>query len=57
VKYLLGYDLGSSSVKAALLDAESGKPLASAFSPESEMRIHSPRPGFAEQDPNDGGRN
>jgi xylulokinase len=51
VKYLLGYDLGSSSVKVALLDAASGKPLASAFSPESEMRIHSPQPGFAEQDP------
>jgi xylulokinase len=51
VKYFLGYDLGSSSVKVALLDAESGKALASAFSPESEMRIHSPQPGFAEQDP------
>jgi len=51
VKYFLGYDLGSSSVKAALLDAESGKPLASAFSPATEMKIHSPSPGFAEQDP------
>jgi xylulokinase len=51
LKYLLGYDLGSSSVKAALLDAGTGKPLASAFSPASEMRIQSPRPGFAEQDP------
>ncbi len=38
-------------MKAALLDAESGTPLASAFSPESEMKIQSPRPGFAEQDP------
>jgi xylulokinase len=51
VKYFLGYDLGSSSVKAALLDAESGKPLASAFSPVAEMKISSPKPGFAEQDP------
>ena len=51
MKYFLGYDLGSSSVKAALLEAESGKPLASAFSPASEMKINSPRPGFAEQDP------
>lgn len=51
MKYLLGYDLGSSSVKAALLEADSGRPLASAFSPASEMRIHSPHPGFAEQDP------
>ncbi len=51
MKYFLGFDLGSSSVKAALLNAESGKPLASAFSPSSEMKIQSPRPGFAEQDP------
>jgi xylulokinase len=51
LKYFLGYDLGSSSVKAALLEAVSGKPLASAFSPAVEMKIHSPRPGFAEQDP------
>jgi xylulokinase len=51
LKYFLGFDLGSSSVKAALLEAESGKPLASAFSPAVEMKIHSPRPGFAEQDP------
>jgi xylulokinase len=51
VKYFLGYDLGSSSVKAALLEAESGKPVASAFSPVSEMKIDAPKPGFAEQDP------
>jgi xylulokinase len=51
VKYFLGFDLGSSSIKAALLDASSGKPLASAFSPSSEMKIHAPQPGFAEQDP------
>ena len=51
MKYLLGYDLGSSSVKAALLDAESGRPVASAFSPEAEMKIYSPKPGHAEQDP------
>ena len=51
MKYFLGFDLGSSSVKAALLDAGSGKPLASAFSPSSEMKIHAPQPGFAEQDP------
>ncbi|HEY4936204.1 MAG TPA: FGGY family carbohydrate kinase, partial [Puia sp.] len=51
LKYFLGFDLGSSSVKAALLEADSGKPLASAFSPVAEMKIHSPLPGFAEQDP------
>jgi xylulokinase len=51
VQYFIGYDIGSSSVKAALLEADSGKPLASAFSPSFEMKIHTPRPGFAEQDP------
>ena len=51
VKYFLGFDLGSSSIKAALLEASTGKPLASAFSPSAEMKIHAPAPGFAEQDP------
>jgi xylulokinase len=51
VKYLLGYDIGSSSVKAALLDGETGRPLAVAFSPADEMPISAPSPGFAEQDP------
>jgi len=51
VKYLLGLDIGSSSVKAALLDAEKGKPVASAFSPASEMPMLAVKPGFAEQDP------
>ena len=53
MKFLLGYDIGSSSVKVALLDAETGVPLAAAFSPATEMQIHSPAPGFAEQDPED----
>lgn len=51
MKYLLGVDIGSSSVKCALVDIESGENMASAFSPSSEMKIHSPRKGFAEQDP------
>ncbi|MBC7826703.1 MAG: carbohydrate kinase [Chitinophagaceae bacterium] len=51
MKYLLGYDIGSSSVKAALVEVETGKPVASVFSPATEMPIVSPRPGFAEQDP------
>jgi len=52
-RYLLGYDVGSSSVKATLLDIESGLPAASAVSPEREMPIRAPRPGWAEQDPED----
>lgn len=51
MKYLLGFDIGSSSVKATLLDIASGKTAASAFSPSSEMPIESPQPEFAEQDP------
>lgn len=51
MKYLLGYDIGSSSVKAALVDAASGKPVGTVFSPDNEMQISSPQPGFAEQDP------
>jgi sugar (pentulose or hexulose) kinase len=51
MKYLLGLDIGSSSVKACLLDADSGKVVASAQSPSAEMRIDPPQPGFAEQDP------
>jgi xylulokinase len=49
--YLLGYDIGSSSVKACLVDAESGKIAASDYSPKTEMPIHAERPGWAEQDP------
>lgn len=51
MKYLLGYDIGSSSVKAALLEIDSGRPVATAFSPAAEMAIDAPQPGFAEQDP------
>lgn len=50
-RYLLGLDVGSSSVKACLLDADTGKAVASATSPEREMVIRSPKPGWAEQDP------
>ncbi|GAB4038207.1 xylulokinase [Spirosoma jeollabukense] len=49
--YFLGFDLGSSSVKACLVDADSGKAVASAFFPQPEMAIESPQPGFAEQQP------
>jgi xylulokinase len=49
--YLLGFDLGSSSVKACLLDADSGTAVASAFFPAVEMTIDAPQSGFAEQQP------
>lgn len=49
--FLLGYDIGSSSVKASLVNAETGKCIASAFYPETEAKIIAVHPGWAEQDP------
>ena len=51
--YLLGYDIGSSSVKASLVDAQSGECVYSAFSPAAEMSIKALQSGWAEQDPED----
>ncbi len=50
---LLGYDLGSSSVKASIMDAETGRCIATAFHPKEEMKISAPRPDWAEQNPED----
>jgi xylulokinase len=47
---LLGIDLGSSSVKASVIDGESGQCLVTAFSPSDEMKIVALKPGWAEQD-------
>ncbi|MCR5180315.1 MAG: carbohydrate kinase, partial [Bacteroidaceae bacterium] len=49
--YLLGYDIGSSSVKASLVEAQSGQCVATAFYPKSEAPIKAIHPGWAEQDP------
>lgn len=49
--YLIGYDIGSSSVKAALVDAESGKTLLRTQYPDREMEMQAPHPGWAEQHP------
>lgn len=49
--FLLGYDIGSSSVKASLVNAESGKCVSSAFFPKTEAPIIAVRQGWAEQDP------
>lgn len=51
--YLLGYDIGSSSIKASLLDIVSGNCLGTAFYPEQEMEIQAIQPGWAEQNPED----
>lgn len=50
---LLGYDLGTSSVKACLMDAATGKMLATDFYPHQEAPIKSLQPGWAEQAPED----
>ncbi len=49
--YLLGFDIGSSSVKVSLIDGETGNSVASSFYPKEEMEIIALRPGWAEQDP------
>lgn len=49
--YLLGIDIGSSFVKASVIDAESGRIISVAHSPDQEMPISAPQPGWAEQDP------
>ncbi|MDR2859579.1 MAG: carbohydrate kinase [Mediterranea sp.] len=49
--FLLGYDVGSSSVKASLVNAETGKSVSSAFFPKSEANIIAVNPGWAEQSP------
>ncbi len=49
--YLLGYDIGSSSVKASLVNTETGVCAASAFYPKEEMPIKAVHSGWAEQDP------
>lgn len=50
-RYLLGFDVGSSSVKASLVNADTGKCAATAFYPESEAPIIAVKAGWAEQDP------
>ena len=49
--FFLGYDLGSSSVKACLYNADNGRSVGRVTYPEREMRIDALRPGWAEQPP------
>jgi xylulokinase len=48
---LLGIDLGSSSVKASVIDGRSGSCIAASYFPKDEMKIIASKPGWAEQDP------
>jgi xylulokinase len=49
--YLLGIDIGTSSIKASVLDGETGNCLATAYYPETESPIISVKAGWAEQEP------
>ncbi len=49
--YFLGYDIGSSSIKVSLLEAQTGKIIVSAASPKKELEIIALKSGWAEQKP------
>jgi xylulokinase len=49
--YLLGFDVGSSSVKASLIEAETGRCVGTSFQPKKEMKMIAQKQGWAEQDP------
>ena len=51
--YLLGCDIGSSSVKASIVDASSGLTIWADFYPKEEAPIKAIKPGWAEQEPDD----
>jgi len=52
ILYYLGLDIGSSSVKVALVNANSGENILSLHEPPNEMEIVSLQNDWAEQDPN-----
>ena len=51
--YYLGLDIGSSSIKAALVEVETGKSLGVVQEPKEEMGMFAQKNGWAEQKPND----
>ena len=53
MEYFLGIDIGSSSVKVAIMDGETGQLVDYAFAPQKEAPISSPQNGWAEQNPSD----
>ncbi len=53
MNYYLGIDIGSSSIKAALVEIKSGKSLGVVQEPKEEMGMFAQKNGWAEQKPND----
>lgn len=49
--FLLGIDLGSSSIKVSAINIASGKLAGTTMSPDKEMDMQALKPGWAEQDP------
>ena len=49
--YYLGIDLGSSSIKVALIESTTGVCISVVQEPKEEMPIYAPKKGWAEQDP------
>lgn len=49
--YLLGFDIGSSSIKVALVEAQTGTTVGVVQFPDTEMSMTAFQPGWAEQDP------
>jgi xylulokinase len=51
--YFIGYDIGSSSIKVALVNTTTGKSVGVHKEPPVEMSILAPKKGWAEQNPSD----
>ena len=51
MKYTIGYDIGSSSVKIALVEADTNKSIAVVTEPQDEMPIHAEKAHWGEQNP------
>lgn len=51
--YYLGLDIGSSSIKAALVEIATGKSIGVVQEPKQEMGMDAPKNGWAEQSPDD----
>ena len=51
--YYIGFDIGSSSIKASVVDAETKQSVGLAGYPDKEMSMISKKSGWAEQEPED----